>query len=127
VSTAEPWHIWILYPELANHVDYLSVHMLPYWEGIEVEAAVEYVVDKMKLLEQTFPGKEILIGEVGCGTHAPVGSRIDVERGAVPAALSPSRAAGGLHLLRDGSLRPAVERALRGEGRARCATVTAAS
>jgi hypothetical protein len=65
VSTAEPWHVWMLYPELAEHVDYIAVHMLPYWEGLEVEAAVEYVVDKMALLEQTFPGKEIVIGEVG--------------------------------------------------------------
>ena len=65
VSTAEPWHVWMLYPELAEHVDYIAVHMLPYWEGIEVEAAVEYVVEKMALLEQTFPGKEIVIGEVG--------------------------------------------------------------
>jgi exo-beta-1,3-glucanase (GH17 family)/cellulose synthase/poly-beta-1,6-N-acetylglucosamine synthase-like glycosyltransferase len=65
VSTAEPWHVWMLYPELAEHVDYISVHMLPYWEGIEVEAAVEYVVDKMALIERTFPGKEIVIGEVG--------------------------------------------------------------
>ena len=65
VSTAEPWHVWIRYPELAEHVDYVAVHMLPYWEGVEVEAAVEYVVGKMALLEQTFPGKEIVIGEVG--------------------------------------------------------------
>ena len=46
VSTAEPRHVWMLYPELAEHVDYIAVHMLPYWEGIEVEAAVEHVVDK---------------------------------------------------------------------------------
>ena len=65
VSTAEPWHVWMLYPELADHVDYLAVHMLPYWEGVEVEAAVDHVVDKMALLERTFPGKEIVIGEVG--------------------------------------------------------------
>jgi hypothetical protein len=65
VSTAEPWHVWMLYPELAEHVDYIAVHMLPYWEGIEVEAAVEHVVEKMALLERTFPGKEIVIGEVG--------------------------------------------------------------
>ena len=30
ISTAEPWHIWLKYPELANHVDYLAVHFLPY-------------------------------------------------------------------------------------------------
>ena len=65
VSTAEPWHVWIRYPELAEHVDYIAVHMLPYWEGVEVEAAVDYVIDKMALIEQTFPGKEIVIAEVG--------------------------------------------------------------
>jgi exo-beta-1,3-glucanase (GH17 family) len=40
VSTAEPWHVWILCPELAQHVDYIAVHVPPYWEGVEVEAAV---------------------------------------------------------------------------------------
>jgi exo-beta-1,3-glucanase (GH17 family)/cellulose synthase/poly-beta-1,6-N-acetylglucosamine synthase-like glycosyltransferase len=65
VSTAEPWHVWIDHPELAKHVDFIAVHMLPYWEGVEVEAAVNYVDDKMRLLAQTFPGKPIVIGEVG--------------------------------------------------------------
>ena len=37
VSTAEPWHVWLKHPELAEHVDYIAVHLLPYWEGIAVE------------------------------------------------------------------------------------------
>ena len=65
VSTAEPWHVWLRYPELADHVDYITVHMLPYWEGIDVDIAVDYIVDKMEQLEAAFPDKEILIGEVG--------------------------------------------------------------
>ena len=65
VSTAEPWHVWIDHPELAEHVDYIAVHMLPYWEGVEVETAVGYVVDKLHQLEQRFPGKPIVIGEIG--------------------------------------------------------------
>jgi len=65
VSTAEPWHVWIDHPELVEHVDFIAVHMLPYWEGVEVEAAVGYVTDKMDLLGRTFPGKPIVIGEVG--------------------------------------------------------------
>ncbi len=65
VSTAEPWHIWLKYPELADHVDYLAVHMLPYWEGLHVESAVDYVVDKMNRLQKRFPGKRIVITEVG--------------------------------------------------------------
>jgi exo-beta-1,3-glucanase (GH17 family)/cellulose synthase/poly-beta-1,6-N-acetylglucosamine synthase-like glycosyltransferase len=65
VSTAEPWHVWIEHPELATHVDFIAVHMLPYWEGVDVESAVDYVADKMQRLEATFPGKPIVIGEVG--------------------------------------------------------------
>ncbi len=65
VSTAEPWHVWLAHPELANHVDFIGVHMLPYWEGVDVFEANDYIVDKMKRLEAAFPGKRIIIGEVG--------------------------------------------------------------
>ncbi len=65
VSTAEPWHVWIRYPELASHVDFIAVHMLPYWEGVEAESAVGYVADKLGELRATFPDKAIVIGEVG--------------------------------------------------------------
>jgi exo-beta-1,3-glucanase (GH17 family)/cellulose synthase/poly-beta-1,6-N-acetylglucosamine synthase-like glycosyltransferase len=65
VSTAEPWHVWLEHPELVNHVDFLAVHMLPYWEGVDAETAVDYVVDKLRQLETRFPGKRIVIGEVG--------------------------------------------------------------
>jgi exo-beta-1,3-glucanase (GH17 family)/cellulose synthase/poly-beta-1,6-N-acetylglucosamine synthase-like glycosyltransferase len=65
VSTAEPWHVWIKHPELARHVDFIAVHMLPFWEGIDVDQAVAYTIDKIELLERTFPEKPIVIGEVG--------------------------------------------------------------
>lgn len=65
VSTAEPWHVWIDHPELAGHVDFITVHLLPYWEGIEVARSIDYLASRMELLKQTFPGKRIVIGEVG--------------------------------------------------------------
>lgn len=65
VSTAEPWHVWIDHPELAGHVDFIAVHLLPYWEGIDVERSIDYLVSRMNLLKQTFPDKRIVIGEVG--------------------------------------------------------------
>jgi len=65
VSTAEPWHVWVTHPELARHVDFITVHLLPYWEGIPVEQGVDYVVSRVQLLQRTFPGKQIVIGEVG--------------------------------------------------------------
>ncbi len=65
VSTAEPWHVWVKHHELAEHVDYLAVHMLPYWEGVHIDAAVDYVVEKINLLKTLFPDKPIVIAEVG--------------------------------------------------------------
>jgi exo-beta-1,3-glucanase (GH17 family)/cellulose synthase/poly-beta-1,6-N-acetylglucosamine synthase-like glycosyltransferase len=65
VSTAEPWHIWTKNPELADHVDYLAVHMLPYWEGVHVDLAVGYIVDRINELKVMFPQKPIVIAEVG--------------------------------------------------------------
>ncbi|MEN8199844.1 MAG: glycosyltransferase [Thermodesulfobacteriota bacterium] len=65
VSTAEPWHVWVKHPELAQHVDYIAAHMLPYWEGVENETAVDYIVNRMDQLKQLFPDKPIVIAEVG--------------------------------------------------------------
>ncbi len=65
VSTAEPWHVWIKHPELAEHADYIATHMLPYWEGIQMERAVDYIVDHINLLKDTFPNKPVVITEVG--------------------------------------------------------------
>jgi exo-beta-1,3-glucanase (GH17 family)/cellulose synthase/poly-beta-1,6-N-acetylglucosamine synthase-like glycosyltransferase len=65
VSTAEPWHVWLEHPRLAEHVDYLAVHMLPYWEEKHVDDAVDHIVRHIKKLEVAFPDKPIVIAEVG--------------------------------------------------------------
>lgn len=65
ISTAEPWHLWLRHPELAGHVDFISAHMLPYWEGIPSTEAVRYIASRMDELEAAFPGTPVVIGEVG--------------------------------------------------------------
>ncbi|MEN8106817.1 MAG: glycosyltransferase [Pseudomonadota bacterium] len=65
VSTAEPWHVWTKHPELVDEVDYIAVHMLPYWEGIHIDIAVDYVIDRMNELKRIYPDKPIVITEVG--------------------------------------------------------------
>ncbi|MEO5330389.1 MAG: glycosyltransferase [Magnetococcus sp. YQC-5] len=65
VSTAEPWHVWLKYPELVQHTDFIAVHMLPYWEGIAQEKAVDYILFRMNELREAYPKKPIVIGEVG--------------------------------------------------------------
>ena len=65
VSTAEPWHVWLRYPELAANVDFITVHLLPYWEGLPVNDALDYSFDRLRQIEEKFPNKKIVIGEVG--------------------------------------------------------------
>jgi len=65
ISTAEPWHVWIDHPELVEHVDYLAVHMLPYWEGIDIDQSVNYIFEKIGVLNTRYPGKTVVIAEVG--------------------------------------------------------------
>ncbi|MDE2498230.1 MAG: benzoate transporter, partial [Xanthomonadaceae bacterium] len=65
VSTAEPWHVWEKYPELAQHVDFITVHLLPYWEGVPRKDAIGDVLMRYQRLQQLFPDKHIVIGEVG--------------------------------------------------------------
>ncbi|MFW6106984.1 MAG: glycosyltransferase [bacterium] len=65
VSTAETWHNWLDNRELAEHVDFIVVHILPYWEGVPVEHAADYVFRRLREMRAAFPDKRIVLGEVG--------------------------------------------------------------
>lgn len=65
VSTSETWDIWIKHPELADEVDFIATHILPYWEGIPADEAVDYVFERYYQLRKAFPNKQIVITEVG--------------------------------------------------------------
>jgi exo-beta-1,3-glucanase (GH17 family)/cellulose synthase/poly-beta-1,6-N-acetylglucosamine synthase-like glycosyltransferase len=65
VSTAEPWHVWLREPALAAQVDFITVHLLPYWEGVPEHAALTEAMARYRQLRERFPGKPIVIGEIG--------------------------------------------------------------
>lgn len=65
VSTSETWDIWLKHPEIVAEVDFIAVHILPYWEGIAAEDAVDYVFDRYHAVQQAYPNKPIVITEVG--------------------------------------------------------------
>ena len=65
VSTAEPWHVWLHYPELAREVDYLAVHILPYWDEKSDEAPLDYLKSRIAMLKQAYPNKNIIVTEIG--------------------------------------------------------------
>jgi exo-beta-1,3-glucanase (GH17 family)/cellulose synthase/poly-beta-1,6-N-acetylglucosamine synthase-like glycosyltransferase len=82
VSTAEPWHVWLRQPALVDHVDFITVHLLPYWEGLPVDMAVDYALQRLSEVRQRFPGKPVVIGEIGWPSH---GNRVAAAE-ATPAA-----------------------------------------
>lgn len=65
VTVAETWDIWLKNPELAEHVDYVTAHVLPYWEGIPSANAHDYVFERYADLQKTFQNLPVVLGEVG--------------------------------------------------------------
>jgi exo-beta-1,3-glucanase (GH17 family)/cellulose synthase/poly-beta-1,6-N-acetylglucosamine synthase-like glycosyltransferase len=85
VSTAEPWHVWIRHPELAQEVDFIAAHILPYWEGVPADQALQFTLDRYEQLRKAFPDKPILVAEVGWPSHgnrreAAVASQVNQAR-----------------------------------------------
>jgi hypothetical protein len=67
VTYADVWEYWLRYREVAEDVDFVTIHVLPYWEDFPVraEGAAAHVAAIQKRVALAFPGKEILIGETG--------------------------------------------------------------
>jgi len=71
VSYADVWSMYVQHPELIKEVDFVTIHILPYWEDepIAVDQApahIERIYKNMrKLVDSIAPGKAILIGESG--------------------------------------------------------------
>lgn len=67
VTYADVWEFWLKAPELAAATDFVTIHILPYWEDdpVREDKAVAHVREVRESLGATFPGKEIWIGEVG--------------------------------------------------------------
>ncbi len=70
VSYADVWAFYLRYPQVADEVDYITIHILPYWEDepIGVEDAAQHIVKIYRMMQERFPGKPILIGEAGWPT-----------------------------------------------------------
>lgn len=67
VTYADVWEFWLRHREIYAAVDFVTIHILPYWEDIPVraEAAGAHVDLIRSQVAAAFPDKEILIGEVG--------------------------------------------------------------
>src|SRR6478672_10602730 len=67
VTYADVWEYWLRNREVYDAVDFVTIHILPYWEDLPVRAkyAVAHVEAIRKRMAVAFPAKEILIGETG--------------------------------------------------------------
>lgn len=67
VTYADVWEFWERNKGLTENVDFVTIHILPYWEDLPVSAAEAgpHVDEIRQKMAEEFPGKEILIGETG--------------------------------------------------------------
>jgi exo-beta-1,3-glucanase (GH17 family) len=67
VTYADVWEYWLRNREIYETVDFVTIHILPYWEDFPIRAkhAAAHVDDIRRRMAVAFPGKEILIGETG--------------------------------------------------------------
>ncbi len=67
VTYADVWEFWLRYREIYPAVDFVTIHILPFWEDFPVRAryAAAHVDEIRKRMAVALPEKEILIGETG--------------------------------------------------------------
>lgn len=87
VTYADVWEFWIQYPKMAEAVDYITVHILPFWEDepVGVDGAIKHLRDVLGKMRTAFPGKTLFIGETGW----PSGGRM--RQGAAPGPFNQAR------------------------------------
>ena len=75
VTYADVWEFWMRNPQLADEVDFITIHILPYWEdepiGVDRRepdgrlSIDKHLTDIYKKVQARFPGKKVVIGETG--------------------------------------------------------------
>jgi exo-beta-1,3-glucanase (GH17 family)/cellulose synthase/poly-beta-1,6-N-acetylglucosamine synthase-like glycosyltransferase len=82
VTTGETWDVWLgvkgpdaapevakeaaeKAPKLASVVDFIAAHVLPYWQGLPANKAVDEAISRYDQLRRAYPGKRIVIAEFG--------------------------------------------------------------
>jgi glucan 1,3-beta-glucosidase len=67
VTYADVWEFWLRNRVIYDAVDFVTIHILPYWEDFPIAAqdASAHVDSIRKRVAAAYPEKEILIGETG--------------------------------------------------------------
>ena len=67
VTYADVWEFWLRYPDVQNAVDFVTIHILPYWEDFPLPAGLRprMSTPSASRVAAAIPDKDILIGEIG--------------------------------------------------------------
>jgi glucan 1,3-beta-glucosidase len=67
VTYADVWEFWRKHPEVADAVDFVTIHTLPYWEDepVGIDRAIPHVAQIWRGMRDEFRGKPVFIGEAG--------------------------------------------------------------
>jgi exo-beta-1,3-glucanase (GH17 family)/cellulose synthase/poly-beta-1,6-N-acetylglucosamine synthase-like glycosyltransferase len=69
ITTTETMIEWVTHPELADHVDFVGLHSLAFWQGVASSTPYD-AMSEMYLLE-SYVGKPVVLLEVGWPTNGP--------------------------------------------------------
>ena len=67
VTYADVWAYWLENPKVAAEVDSITIHILPYWENTPtpLDRVIPHMLDAHAKIAAAYPGKPILVGEIG--------------------------------------------------------------
>jgi exo-beta-1,3-glucanase (GH17 family) len=67
VTYADVWEFWLKHPQIAPAVDFITIHLLPYWEDqpTGIDKALDHVAEVREDFGHRFAPKDIFIGETG--------------------------------------------------------------
>jgi glucan 1,3-beta-glucosidase len=87
VTYADVWEFWLKHPEVAPAVDFVTIHILPYWEDepVAIDDAMAHVRKIREEIAARIPDREIVIGETGWP------SRGRMRAGALPSLVNQAR------------------------------------
>ncbi len=67
VTYADVWEFWVKHPKIREITDFVTIHILPYWEDdpMNISQSIGHLADVRGEVEAILKDKNILIGETG--------------------------------------------------------------
>lgn len=67
VTYADVWEFWVKHPQIREVTDFVTIHILPYWEDdpMNIDQSIGHLADVRGEVEAILKDKNILIGETG--------------------------------------------------------------